>query len=40
MMLERALASELVGSVKLDFAASGLRCTIDAPVSKEWFIGG
>jgi PAS domain S-box-containing protein len=39
MMLERALASELVGSVKLDFAASGLCCTIDAPVGKDWFIG-
>lgn len=38
MMLERALASELVGSVKLDFAASGLCCTINAPVGKDWFI--
>ncbi|MBA2919159.1 PAS domain S-box protein [Sphingomonas sp. MAH-20] len=39
MMLERALASELVGSVKLDFAPAGLCCTIDAPVAKDWFIG-
>jgi PAS domain S-box-containing protein len=39
MMLERALASELVGSVRLEFAASGLCCTIDAPVAKDWFIG-
>ncbi|WP_157032975.1 sensor histidine kinase [Sphingomonas changbaiensis] len=39
-MLERALAGELVGSVNLDFAPSGLRCTIDAPASEEWFIAG
>jgi two-component sensor histidine kinase len=38
MMLERALASELVGSVRLDFAPAGLSCTIDAPVSKDWSV--
>jgi PAS domain S-box-containing protein len=37
-MLERALAGELGGSVTLEFAPSGLCCTIDAPVSKDWFI--
>ena len=31
-MIERALASELGGSAKLDFAPSGLRCTIEAPL--------
>lgn len=39
-MLERALAGELAGSVTLDFAPSGLCCTIDAPASKDWFIAG
>jgi PAS domain S-box-containing protein len=31
-MIERALASELKGSVTLDFAREGLSCTIDAPL--------
>ena len=39
-MLENALAGELAGIVKLDFAPSGLCCTIDAPASKDWFIAG
>jgi PAS domain S-box-containing protein len=39
-MLENALAGELAGVVRLDFAPSGLCCTIDAPASKDWFIAG
>jgi two-component sensor histidine kinase/PAS domain-containing protein len=31
-MIERGLAAELHGSVTLDFAPDGLRCTIDAPL--------
>lgn len=39
-MLERALASELDGSVVLDFAPDGLRCTIDAPAPDRSFRPG
>lgn len=31
-MIERGLAAELQGSVTLEFAASGVVCTIDAPI--------
>ncbi|MDF7774719.1 PAS domain S-box protein [Sphingomonas sp. AOB5] len=31
-MIERGLAAELGGTVKIDFAASGLVCTVDAPL--------
>lgn len=31
-MIERALASELGGSAKLEFRTSGVRCTIEAPL--------
>ena len=31
-MIERALASDLSGSVTMDFKATGLSCTIDAPL--------
>ncbi|MFD1612917.1 sensor histidine kinase [Sphingomonas tabacisoli] len=37
-MLERALASELDGSVTLDFAPEGVRCTIVSPAPEEIFI--
>jgi PAS domain S-box-containing protein len=32
LLLERALASDLRGQVKLDFAEDGLRCEIDVPL--------
>ncbi|MBS0315431.1 MAG: PAS domain S-box protein [Proteobacteria bacterium] len=35
-MLERALAAELDGTVRLDFAPSGLCCTIEAPAAQTW----
>jgi len=31
-MIERGLAAELGGSVKIDFASAGLVCTVDAPL--------
>ena len=31
-MIERALASDLGGTVVIDFATEGLVCTIDAPI--------
>jgi PAS domain S-box-containing protein len=31
-MIERGLASELSGTVKIDFAPAGLVCTVDAPL--------
>jgi two-component sensor histidine kinase len=31
-MIERGLAAELGGTVKIDFAAAGLVCTVDAPL--------
>jgi PAS domain S-box-containing protein len=34
LLLERALASDLKGKVKLDFAASGLRCAIELPLAE------
>jgi PAS domain S-box-containing protein len=34
-MIERALASELGGSARLEYPASGLRCTIEAPLPSE-----
>lgn len=37
-MLERALAAELGGSVRLAFDPAGLRCTIAAPASASWLV--
>jgi PAS domain S-box-containing protein len=37
-MLERALAAELDGSVRLDFRTDGLCCTIKCPARNEWFM--
>jgi two-component sensor histidine kinase len=34
LLLERALSSDLNGDVQLDFAESGLRCTISIPLSE------
>lgn len=34
-MIERALASELGGEIKLEFRPEGLVCSIDAPVPAE-----
>jgi PAS domain S-box-containing protein len=31
-MIERGLAAELGGSVRIDFAPEGVRCTVDAPL--------
>jgi two-component sensor histidine kinase len=31
-LIERGLASELRGTVKLEFLSSGVRCTINAPL--------
>jgi two-component sensor histidine kinase len=33
-LIERALAYSLNGETRLDFAASGVKCTIDAPLSR------
>ncbi|WP_326523166.1 PAS domain-containing protein [Sphingomonas sp.] len=33
-MIERGLSAELGGSVTIDFAADGLRCTVDAPLGE------
>ena len=32
-MIERALATQLSGAVTIDYRASGLVCTIDAPMA-------
>ncbi|MGH6865578.1 MAG: hypothetical protein ACREDO_05280 [Methyloceanibacter sp.] len=34
LLLERALAADLKGDVKLDFAGAGLRCAIDLPLQE------
>jgi hypothetical protein len=34
LLLERALASELMGDVQLDFAADGLVCAIAIPIDE------
>ncbi len=39
-MLERSLAAELGGEVRLEFAPDGLQCTIDAPAPRSWFTAG
>jgi PAS domain S-box-containing protein len=37
-MLERALAGELAGTVRLDFPPTGLCCTIEAPAADAWLM--
>jgi hypothetical protein len=33
MMIERALAQEMDGEVRIDFLPEGLTCTVDAPLA-------
>ena len=39
-MIERALALELNGEVRIDYVATGVVCTIDAPMPQQTFVVG